>query len=105
MDREATRVSCTEQADKTALVQANVSGKILFDNKNHRYLQPREQGAHTHAAQSGRRNAEEGGRARTLAAQSTALQPVAEEGWEGSTVPRQMGSTSTLISSAFAFAD
>lgn len=42
MNRESTRVSHTEQANKTALVQANVSGKIRFDNENHRYLYPKQ---------------------------------------------------------------
>lgn len=51
MDREATRASCTEQADKTELVQANISGKIRFDNKNHRYLHP-EQGVRAHTRHS-----------------------------------------------------
>lgn len=43
MDQEATRASCTKQADKTAPVQVNAFGKIRFDNKNLRYLYP-EQG-------------------------------------------------------------
>lgn len=102
MDREATRVSCTEQTDKTAPAQANVPGKVWFDNKYQIYLYP-EQGLHTPVGQPGRRSAEMGSRARTPAAQSTVLQPTADEGRQGTL--RQRGSTSTLISSAFAFAD
>lgn len=82
MDREATRVSCTEQTDKTALAQANVPGKVWFDNKYQRYLYP-EQRLHTPVGQPGRRSAEVGSRARTPAAQSTVLQPTADEGRQG----------------------
>lgn len=93
-----------EQADKTALVQANVPGKVWFDNKNQRYLYL-EQRLCTPVGQPERRNAEVGSRARTPAAQSTVLQPTADEGRQGSSAPRQRGYTSTLISSAFTFAD
>lgn len=51
MDREATRVSHTEQVNKTTLVRENVSGKRCFDNKNPRHLYP-EQRVHTHMRHS-----------------------------------------------------